>query len=39
MGTMGTNGVEPTETTAMGTTWEPSGDYGDDVGIMGTMWG
>ena len=23
----------------MGTTWGPSGGYGDDVGIMGTMWG
>ena len=24
-----------TETTAMGTTWGPSGGYGDDVGMTG----
>ena len=43
MGTTGTmwgpRGVDTTETTAMGgvgTTWEPCGDYGDN---MGTMWG
>ena len=23
----------------METTWGPSGGYGDDVGMMGTMWG
>ena len=39
MGTMGKHGVETTETTAMGTTWGPSGGYGDDVGTTGTMWG
>ena len=26
---------ETTETTAMGTTWGPSGGYGDDVGMTG----
>ena len=31
----GQHGVETMETTAMGTTWEPSGDYGDDVGMTG----
>ena len=39
MGTTGTtwgqHGVETTETTAMGTTWGPSGGYGDDVGMTG----
>ena len=29
------HGVETTETTAMGTTWGPSGGYGDDMGMMG----
>ena len=33
------HGVETTETTAMGTTWGPSGGYGDDMGTMGTIWG
>ena len=37
-GPRGQHGVETMETTAMGTTWEPSGGYGDDVGMMGTMW-
>ena len=31
--------VETTKTTAMGTTWRPSGGYGDDVGTTGKMWG
>ena len=34
-------GVETTETTAMGgveTTWRPFKDYGDDMGMTGTMW-
>ena len=31
--------VETTETTALGTTWGPSGGYGDDMGMTGTMWG
>ena len=52
MGTMGMmwgprgqqrqNWVETTETTAMGTTWRPSGGYRDDMGMMGMMrmmWG
>ena len=30
---------ETTETTAMGTTWGPSGHYGDDVGMTRTMQG
>ena len=30
---------ETMETTAMETTWGPSGGYGDDMGMMGTMWG
>ena len=38
-GPWGQHGVETTETTeettAMGTTWGPSGGYGDDVGTMG----
>ena len=32
------HGVETTETTAMGTTWGPSGGYGNDVGMMGMTW-
>ena len=42
MGTMGTTGttlVETMETTAIGTTWRPSGGFGDDVGTTGMMWG
>ena len=38
-GPWGQHGVEimeTTETTAMGTTWGPSGGYGDDVEMMGT---
>ena len=31
--------METTETTAMGTTWRPSGGYGDNVGTRGMMWG
>ena len=31
--------MDTTETTAMGTTWGPSGGYGDDVGMMETVWG
>ena len=31
--------TETTETTAMGTTWGPSGGYGDDVGMMGMTQG
>ena len=31
----GQHGAETTETTAMGTDWEPSGSYGDDMGMMG----
>ena len=31
--------METTETTAMGTTWGPSGGYGDDMGMMGMTWG
>ena len=45
-GQRGQHGVETTETTeetmettAMGTTWRPSGGYGDDVGMTGMMWG
>ena len=42
-GTMGQHGVETTETTeettAMGTTWGPSGGYGDDVGTTGMTQG
>ena len=41
-GPRGQHGVETTETmetTAMETTWGPSGGYGDDVGTMGTTWG
>ena len=44
VGTMGMtwgrrgHGVETTETTAMGTAWEPGG-YGDDVGTMGMTQG
>ena len=30
---------ETTETTAMGTTWGPSGAYGDDVGMTGMTQG
>ena len=30
---------ETTETTAMGTTWGPSGGYKDGMGMMGTTWG
>ena len=41
--TRGQHGVETTETTeettAMGTTWGPSGGYGDDVGTMGMIRG
>ena len=36
------HGVETTETmetTAMGTTWRPSGGYGDDVGMTGMTQG
>ena len=39
MGTTGTTLVETMETTAIGTTWRPSGGFGDDVGTMGMMWG
>ena len=35
----GVETTETTETTAIETTWGPSGGYGDDVGMMGTMWG
>ena len=38
-GQQGQHGVKTTETTAMGTTWGPSGGYGDDVGMTGTTWG
>ena len=38
-GQHGVETTEATETTAMGTTWRPSGGYGDDVGTMGMMWG
>ena len=38
-GQWGQNGVETMETTAMGTTWEPSGGYRDDVGMTGMTWG
>ena len=38
-GPWGQHEVETTETTAMGTTWRPFGGYGDDVGMMGMMWG
>ena len=45
-GPWGQHGVETTETTeetmettAMGTTWGPSGGYGDDVGMTGTTQG
>ena len=45
-GPRGQHGVETTETTeetmettAMGTTWGPSGGYGDDVGMMGMTQG
>ena len=31
--------TETMETTAMGTTWGPSGDYGNDVRTTGTTWG
>ena len=30
---------ETTETTAMGTTWRPSGGYGDHMGMTGTTQG
>ena len=33
------HGVETTETTAMVTSWGPSGGYGDDMGTRGMMWG
>ena len=39
LGPQGQHGVEITETTAMGTTWGPSGGYGDGVGMMGTTQG
>ena len=31
--------TEATETTAMGTTWGPSGGYEDNVGMMGMTLG
>ena len=33
------HGVTTTDTTAMRTTWEPCGGYGDNVGTMRMMWG
>ena len=38
-GQQGQHRVETTETTALGTTWGPSGGYGDDGDNTGTMWG
>ena len=35
----GQHWVETTETTAMETTWGPSGGYGDDVEMTGMTWG
>ena len=32
-------GWRPQRPQVMGTTWGPSGGYGDDVGMTGTMWG
>ena len=39
VGMRGTTWVETMETTALGTTWGPSGGYGDNVGIIGMTWG
>ena len=38
-GQHGVETTETTETTAIGTTWGPSGGYGDDVGMKEMMWG
>ena len=36
-GQHGVETMETTETTATGTTWQPSGGYGDDVGMTGMI--